>query len=107
MDEFGLRVARQVAVATSRRGFLGWVGRGAAAALGVATAGVLLGNREAQAAPNPCAVLCADQPGARGAQCRQVCKRCVPGGGSVCFTQSGVICCPEGTICTGTGCEEI
>jgi hypothetical protein len=107
MDELGLRVARKVAVATSRRGFLGWVGRGAAAALGVATAGVLLGNREAQAAPNRCAVLCADQPGARGAACRQVCKQCDREGGHVCVTPSGVICCPQGTICTGTGCEEI
>jgi len=41
MDEVVDRLARKVAEATSRRGFLGWVGKGAAVALGLASAGAL------------------------------------------------------------------
>jgi hypothetical protein len=63
MDELGLRVARKVAETTSRRGFLGWIGKGAAIALGVATAGAV-GTESAAAAPKKtrcCLYQCGDR----------------------------------------------
>ncbi len=51
---------------------------------------------QASAAPSECAVRCADQPGARGAQCRQVCKKCAGGPPAVCFdASSGSFTCRD------------
>jgi hypothetical protein len=57
MDELSLRTARSIAVATSRRGFLGWLGKGAAIAVGAATA-VALGTPRAYAQPSPFQACC-------------------------------------------------
>lgn len=69
-------------------------------------------NREIAAAPNDCAVFCADQPGARGAECRQVCKKCAGGPPAVCFNESrGSFACfdvqsdPDNCGSCGTVCE--
>jgi hypothetical protein len=79
MDELGLRVARKVAVATSRRGFLGWIGKGAAAALGVATAGAFSAQTAAAtpATKTCCAYSCLTPGGASNVKTR--CVRFVSG----------------------------
>ena len=66
------------------------------------------------AAPDPCSVECADEPGPRKAACKQACKKC---GGltNVCgsfvnyaccarqsccgFPQETAVCCPDQTTC--------
>jgi hypothetical protein len=71
-------LTRVLAAGTDRRRFV----RGLAAGL----AGALtLGGRSAGAGPSPCAVRCAGEPGAGGAQCRQTCNACAGGPASVCY----------------------
>ena len=94
--------------------------------LAVAVSGIGLtatSRGQASAAPNECAVRCADQPGARGAQCRQVCKQCAGGPSAVCLDASsgsftcqdlqgnpnncggcGAVCEPPRTACAAGSC---
>jgi hypothetical protein len=94
--------------------------------LAVAVSGIgltAISRRQASAAPNECAVRCADQPGARGAQCRQVCKQCAGGPPAVCLDASsgsftcqdlqgdpkncggcGAVCEPPRSACLGGSC---
>jgi len=76
-------IAKALAAGASRRTvvrrlFAGIAGVGLTTATGTATG----------AAPSDCNVFCADQPGARGAQCRQTCKKCTDGPASLCFDSS-------------------
>jgi hypothetical protein len=66
-------------------------------AVGVSGIGLTaISRRQSFAAPSDCAVRCADQPGARGAQCRQVCKKCADGPTAVCFdASSGSFTCRD------------
>jgi hypothetical protein len=75
-------ITRALVVGTSRRTVLRRLGAG------IAGIGLAVVGRGLTAAPNECAVLCADQPGARGAQCRQTCKRCGGGPAATCFDDS-------------------
>jgi hypothetical protein len=84
-------ITRTWATASRRRLLRSLVGGIAAGALGAL-------NREAiRAAPNICATLCADQHGARGAQCRQACKECGGDESRLCPTDAGFSCCPGAT----------
>jgi hypothetical protein len=76
-------ITRSLATAVNRRAILQ---RFAAGLAGVGLTGISRG--QSSAAPSDCAVFCADQPGARGAQCRQVCKKCADGPRATCFDDS-------------------
>ena len=113
-------ITRAFATGTSRRAVLRRLGAGLAGFGLVAT-----GRGLAAAAPSACASFCADQPGARGAQCRQTCKACTGGPAATCFNAAtgsftcediltdeancggcGNVClttCRNGTCCIATG----
>lgn len=101
-------VTRALATGISRRTVLRRLGVGVVG-LGLAA----IGRRTSRAAPTACAVFCADQPGARGAQCRQTCKACAGGPSAVCFNPvTSSFSCKDlendPTNCGGCGqvCEE-
>jgi hypothetical protein len=107
-------IARAVGTSTSRRGVLrrlgvGLVGLGGALNLAVAQPGGaerkhqrVRTQAKGTKGPDQCAQLCADQPGARGAGCRQACKTCAGGAASFCFDPTNRTCgCAAGT---GTYC---
>lgn len=76
-------LTRALAAGLSRRAILRRIGTG------IAGFGLLgAGRGVADAAPSPCNVFCADQPGPRGAQCRQTCKACAGGPEATCFDAS-------------------
>ena len=80
---FAAGVTRRAAVRRLAAGFAG---------LGLTA----VSHGQSAAAPNDCAVFCADQPGPRGAQCRQVCKKCTGGPPAVCFdASSGSFSCRD------------
>jgi hypothetical protein len=68
--------------------------------------GIGLTQPSAQARPNRCAVFCASEPKARGADCRQACKAC-PNPGCLRFDSAtrSYTCCggdPENCLSDGT-----
>lgn len=111
-------LARTLAVGVDRRSILRRIGAG------IAALGLLGAARSVvDAAPSPCNVLCADQPGPRGAQCRQTCKACAGGPEAVCYDEvtksftcisitddpsncggCGVVCAETYTACSGGQC---
>src|SRR5215217_1535388 len=50
------------------------------------------------AAPDPCSVECADEPGPRKAACKQACKKC-GGPGNVCGPLASYACCAPESCC--------
>ena len=50
------------------------------------------------AAPDPCSVECADQPGPRKAACKQACRQC-GGFANVCGTLTNYACCAPESCC--------
>jgi hypothetical protein len=89
-------IARALASGVNRRTLLTRLGAG------FASLGFLrLGVSGVDAAPHPCNVFCADQPGPRGAQCRQTCKQCEHGPTGMCFNADtgSFTCCGGGDIC--------
>lgn len=86
---------RLSAGASRRRVVKGLAGGIAAAGLAAVTRGT------AGAGPSPCAAFCADQPGARGAQCRQACRACGGDLARVCQdpTSHQFTCCGGDTTC--------
>lgn len=94
-------LTRVLATEGTRRGVLRGVAGGLAAAVGAA-----FGRRTAGAAPNTCAVGCANLPGPQKAACKQACRQCGGDFSQVCvaegpFGPTGFVCCPEGTFCIG------
>lgn len=70
-----------------------------------------VGRGTVGAAPDECAVFCADQLGPRKAQCRQTCKACAGGPASNCFNAStGSFTCadtdPNNCGACGNRCNE-
>jgi len=84
-------ITRALAAGASRRAVLRRLGAGLAG-VGLAAAG----RGAARAAPSPCAAFCADQPGARGAQCRQACRACAGGPAATCLNAAtGSFACTD------------
>jgi hypothetical protein len=88
------RVTKPLASETSRRRVVQGFARGLAAAALLA-----LGREQATAAPNDCAVACAEAHGASGANCRQVCKQCNNQLGTVGYECGAISCIPR--CCNG------
>jgi len=110
-------LARSLAAGRDRRSFVGTLVAGLGGSLSLAlvpSAGAARKRHEKAKhrqvtneakGPDSCAVRCADQPGARGAQCRQACKAC---GAAAClrFDQaSGSFrCCGDNAACVDGSC---
>lgn len=106
-------IARALAHGRSRRDLLRSAGAGLAGT-------ALFSGRAASAAPDRCAVYCADQPGPRKASCKQACQHCAGDVSRVCQTPTAFVCvdtqtdpqncgacgvvCPSGTTCEGGTC---
>ncbi len=108
------RLTKDLATSSNRRRLLRGLTAGVAGVVGLAR-----GATVTEAAPNECAVACAGQPGARGAACRQACKKCgslqnvcgnyVTGQYECCARQGCCadcdrftcrqFCCPSGQFC--------
>jgi hypothetical protein len=88
-------LTRRLVDPQSRRRLLRGIG------VGTGTAALAALGRTASAAPDRCAVFCADQPGPRKASCKQACKQCRGDINRVCqdFESSVFSCCPQGTFC--------
>jgi hypothetical protein len=92
----------------TRRRFLRGVGGGVAAAFAV------ISGREAEAAPNTCAVGCAGLKGPQKAACGQACRECSGDFDRVCIEYgplgpTAFTCCTDGTFCVdgeGVCCDE-
>jgi len=95
------RFTKTVAATHSRRQLL----RGALGGLAAAALATVSGRDRARAAPNPCAVFCADQPGPRKAACKQACRQCDNDPTQVCrnFETGAFTCCPAGSVCSFAG----
>jgi hypothetical protein len=101
-------LTRTLAQRPSRRGVLTAVAAGVAVLVGVdQTAEARRHRVRAQArgrGPDPCAVRCADEPKARGAQCRQACKACANPGCLSYSAATGFTCCGGNAAhCLSTG----
>lgn len=73
---------------------------------GITTVALSITGRKAAAAPNACAVYCADQPGPRKAACKQACRECGNDPTLVChnFDTGQFTCCPTGEGCFSGVC---
>jgi hypothetical protein len=76
-------VIRTLAQHPSRRGLLAGLMAGVAALAGLAPRAEARVHR--QQGPDPCVVRCVDEPRARGANCRLVCRSCPTGPAGTCF----------------------
>ena len=110
-------LARSFAAGRDRRSFVGALvaGLGGALSLAVGPSAGAARKRHGKATrrqvtkeakgPDPCAVFCADQPGARGAQCRHACKGC---GSAACLrfdeASGSFRCCSEIEACVNGSC---
>ena len=85
----------------SRRGVLTAVAAGVAMLVGVGQTAEARRRRVRKQArgnkgPDACAVRCADQPKARGAQCRQICRSCEAGPAGTCLNyETGAFTCSD------------
>jgi hypothetical protein len=105
-------MTRTLAQHPSRRGTLKALAAGVAVLVGAGQTAEARRRRVRQEArgkgPDPCAVRCADQPKARGAQCRQVCRTCEAGPAGLCLDEAtGAFSCKnfanDRTNCGGCG----
>jgi hypothetical protein len=110
-------LARSFAAGRDRRSFVGAMvaGLGGALSLAVGPSAGAARKRHGKAkhrqvtneakGPDPCAVFCADEHGARGAQCRQACKAC---GAAACLrfdeASGSFRCCGDNAACVNGSC---